>query len=159
MFRAKVQVVGCEVARGSSLHGGFFARGKPDLELVGDRLSDVALDGEHIGQIAVVLFRPELCAGLRVDEPGAHAHLAADPLDTAFEQVRYAEGSGDLAQVAWCVAAVLRHAGATDDLQVRDLGQIGENFILHAGREVRIVLALGAIVEGEHRDGFVRGGW
>ena len=37
------------------------------LQLIGDRLGDLALDGEDIGQIAIVGLRPEMRVGLRVD--------------------------------------------------------------------------------------------
>ena len=38
----------------------------------------------------------------------------------------------DLAQIPSGRIFVLRHAGAADDFEVRDFGQIGQDFVLHA---------------------------
>ncbi len=46
--------------------------------------------------------------------------------------MRHAEFVSDLAQVTFRSGLILHNRGAADDFQVRDPGQIGQNFILHA---------------------------
>ncbi len=58
------------------------------LQAPGDGLGDLALDGEHVGQVAVVVFGPLVGIGARVDQLRGDAHLVARALHAAFEQVR-----------------------------------------------------------------------
>jgi hypothetical protein len=45
----------------------------------------------------------------------------------------------DLGQIACDSALVLPHRGAADYFQVRDLGQVGQDFVLHAACEVSVL--------------------
>jgi hypothetical protein len=38
------------------------------VKLPSDFLCDLALDPEHVFQVAIVLFRPDMCIGARVDQ-------------------------------------------------------------------------------------------
>ena len=69
------------------------------LQRTGDGLRDVVLNGEDVGQLAVVPFRPQMIAVLRVDELCRHADPASRAADAAFENVRDAERLGDPADV------------------------------------------------------------
>jgi hypothetical protein len=70
--------------------------------------------------------------------------------------MRHAELLTDLAQITCDSAFVLHHRGPADDFQVRDLGQVGQNFILHSIGEKRVLFFVAQIFEWEHRDAFFR---
>ena len=111
-------------------------------QLLGDGLGDVALDGEDIGQVAVVGLGPKMGVGPGIDQLRVHPHFARDPLHAAFEEIGDAELPADLAQVARGAAAILHHARAADHFQVGDPGQVGQDFVLHAVGEDRRSLFL-----------------
>ena len=54
------------------------------------------------------------------------------------------------------MVAVLHDAGAADDLQVGHLGQVGQDFVLHAIGEEAVGLVVAQVLEGQHRNGFFR---
>ena len=58
------------------------------------------MDGEDIGQIAIVGLRPQMRVGARVDQLRIHPHFVGRALHTAFEDMRHAELLADLAQIA-----------------------------------------------------------
>ena len=62
-------------------------------------MSDIVLDLENIGQIAVVAVAPEMSATFRVDELRGNAHALAGPADRAFEHGTHAELAADGANV------------------------------------------------------------
>ena len=53
-------------------------------------------------------------------------------LHAAFQEMRYAKLFPDLAQVAPRRLPISHHTGAADDFEVGDLGQVGQDFVLHA---------------------------
>ncbi len=56
------------------------------LQLIGDGSGDVALNGEDIGEIAIVSLRPDMRVGAGINELRIHPHLARDALHTSFEK-------------------------------------------------------------------------
>ena len=56
-----------------------------DLELLDDRVGDLVLDGEDVGQVAVVAVGPDVPAGLAVDELAVDPHLRAGLADAALQ--------------------------------------------------------------------------
>ena len=123
---------------------------EPGLELVGDGLGDVALEDEHVFQRPVVMLGPRGGVRARVHEPGVDAQPLAVALHAALDHVGHSQQAGDLAQVARCAGLVLHHRGAADDLQVGDLGQVGEHLILHAVRQERAAFVCAQVLEGQH---------
>jgi hypothetical protein len=57
------------------------------LQLVGDGFGDLALNGEDIGQIAIVSLRPEMSVVAGVDELRVHPHLVGGALHAPLQQV------------------------------------------------------------------------
>ncbi len=125
-------------------------------QLLGDGLGNLALDAESIVERPVVALRPERRGGAGVDQLGIHPHLAGDPLHAALEQVRDAELLRDLAQIARCPGFVLHHAGAADHFEVRDLRQVGQDFVLHAVGEKRVLLVVAQVFKRQHGDALGR---
>src|SRR3546814_11002007 len=68
--------------------------------------------------------------------------VVADLLHAAFDDMRHAQFPRDLLQV-FRVARVLLRRGARDYLQVTDVGQPGQDQVLHAGDEVLVVRVAG----------------
>ena len=103
-----------------------------------DALGHLALDGEDVGKVAVEVLGPEVQVRAGVDELRRHAHASGGLLHAAFEQMRDAQREADLAHVARVAGAVRHDRRAADDLQVGDLGQIGEDFVLDALGEISV---------------------
>ena len=59
------------------------------MQLFGDFLRDLALDCEHVVQIAVVLFDPDVGIGPRVDQLRVEMKMHASSADAAFQHMRY----------------------------------------------------------------------
>ena len=73
--------------------------GQRDLKGARDCLGDVVLNGEDVGELAVVAFRPEVITILCVNELCGDADASARPTHAAFEDGADAERFGDLRDV------------------------------------------------------------
>ncbi len=73
----------------------------------------------------------------------------------SFQNVRHAQRLTDFAQIARA-RFVLPHRSAADDFQVGDLGQVREDIILDAVREILVLLIVAQIFERQDRDAFFR---
>src|SRR6202162_4934724 len=155
---AAVESEGGDIGRRPLLDGGLLTRRKFGLELIRDRFCDLALNGEHVVEWTIVNLRPHMRVGAGIDQLRVHAHFAGGTLDTAFEQVRDAELLSNLAQIACNTAFVLHYRRAADDLQVCDLGQVGQDFILHAVGEKCILFMVAQVFERKHSNAFLRNG-
>ena len=74
---ARCPAPGMEIFRGKELR---FDRGD-------DRFGDLVLHGEHVGEAAIVTFRPEMAAGGNVIELGGDADAVAILAHAAFDHV------------------------------------------------------------------------
>ena len=128
-----------------------FGRHQLRLERVGHALRDLALDREDVLQFAVVALRPQVAVVVRVDQLQVDVHLLAGLLHAAFEHGRDTELLGDDLQVRR-MARVLRGRRARDHLEVADAGKPSQDLVLHAGREVGVVLVLAEVFERQHGD-------
>src|ERR1700738_4846653 len=117
----------------------FLAWRHPNLELVGNRLSNLALNGKHIRKITIVRLRPKMRIRARVNELSIDPDAVGRALDTTFQNVGNAQLPSDLTKVAGANDLILHHAGTTNHLKICDLGQIGEDLILDTvGKEARL---------------------
>ena len=132
IFGVRVEIERCDIGRRAAFNGALLAWRELRLELVGDGLCDLALNSENIGQIAIVSLRPEMRIGARIDQLRVYSHAIASTLNTSFHDMRDAKFISDLAQVTFRSGLILHNRSAADDFQVRDPGQVGQNFILHA---------------------------
>src|SRR6266487_415606 len=57
-FGARVKIERANLGRRGTFDGVFFTRRKLCLQLFSNRLRDLALNGEHVGQIAVISLGP-----------------------------------------------------------------------------------------------------
>src|SRR5512132_104585 len=104
-----VKVESRQISRGRLLDGFLLVRRELRLQLIGDRRGDLALDGEHIGQIAIVGLCPQMRVGASVDQLGVDPDALRITLDAAFEKMRNAKLFPDLAQIARGSGLVLHY--------------------------------------------------
>ena len=77
-----------------------------------------------------------------IDQLRVYPHAIAHSLHAALHQVRDPELLRDFAQIARDSALVLHHGCAADHFQVGDLGEVSQNFVLHAIGEEGVLLCL-----------------
>jgi hypothetical protein len=58
---------------------------------IGDAFCDLALNSENVGQIAIVILRPEMRVRARVDQLRVYSHAIANALNTSFHDMRDAK--------------------------------------------------------------------
>src|ERR1039457_5989836 len=68
--------------------------------------------------------------------------------------MRYAELLPDLTQIPSNPALVLHHARVAYHFQVRDFGEISQNFVLHSISKICVLLVRTQVFEWQHGDAF-----
>ena len=110
------------------------------MKLVCDLLRNLTLDCENIIHVPIVLLCPNVGVSARINQLSVHAHFAAGPLNTAFENMRHAKRVPNLTSVPH---ATVRHdARAANDLQVSDFRQLGQNVVLNTIGKERVLFVL-----------------
>src|SRR5436190_21157624 len=92
----------------------------------------------------------------RIDQLRVYSHAIASTLNTSFHDMRDPKFISDLAQVTFRSGPILHNRSAADDFQVRDPGQIGQDFILHSVGKKCVIRIATAIFERQHGDAFLR---
>src|SRR5436309_1233851 len=100
LLRPQVKIVSSKICRRCLLNRGFFARRNFGLELVGDAFGDLALNGKHISQVAIIGLGPQMCVVPRIDELRVDPHFVSSPLHTSFDHMCYSKLLSDLAQIS-----------------------------------------------------------
>src|SRR5260370_1755856 len=100
------------------------------------------------------MFRPKMGVGASVDQLCAHAHATAGPLYAALHNMSDSEDLRDVAEIA-CRCGLERHdRRATDHFQIRDLGQVGQNFVLYAISKISVLLLVPYTFKWQYHDAF-----
>ena len=152
---AQVVFVSLEIGRVMDPEARLFPRRKIRAQGNRDSLGQFALQAEEIKQFAIEGIRPDVRIRARIDQLDVDAHAISRAPHRAFQNVSHSEGQADLAQVARA-RFVLANRSPADDFQVGDLGQVREDIILDAIREILILLIVAQIFEWQHRDAFFR---
>ena len=118
---------------------------------MGNFLREVGLDGKDIGQITVVIFRPDMFVVLGVDQLHIHPHAISLAPHAAFENRAHPEFLPDLAH-AFLFAAISHDRGARDHLQVADLREVRQNVILDAIGEIGVLRFAAKVFKRQNRD-------
>ena len=113
------------------------------------------MDGEDIGQIAIVALRPQMRVVARVEQLRSYPHFVGRTLHAAFHDTRDAELLTDLTQIARGAGLVLHDAGAADHFEIRDLREVGQNLVLHPIGEEGVLFVLAQIFKRQHGDAFL----
>ena len=109
------------------------------MKLTGDGSGDLALNREHICQIAIVSAGPNVGIVSSIDQLRIDPHLTSRVLYTALNQVSDAQRLADSASITCHLGLVLHDGRAADYSQVRYLRQIGENLILNSLCEIDVL--------------------
>ena len=147
---ARIQIKSNEIPGRFTLNGQFLSRCNFGMQLLGDFLRDLALDCEHVVQIAVILFDPHMGISPRIDQLRIQMKMCAGPADAALQNVRYPQLVTDLAHISF--AAVLHDTRPADDFQVSDLRQLGQNVVLHAVGKSRVLFLLAEVFKRKDGD-------
>src|SRR5882724_4230344 len=86
---ARIKIESNEIAGRFALNGKFLSGCNFGVKLLSDFLRDLALDSEHVVQIAIVLFGPNMCVGARIDQLRVEMEPGARPADAALQNMRY----------------------------------------------------------------------
>lgn len=123
------------------------------LEDSRDFAGQIALDGKHIGQIAIVFIGPDVPVVLRVDQLHTHTHPIPflihphAPLQNGGRAQRFP----DLADVM-PVAAIPHDGRARNHFQIADLGEARQDIVLDAVGEIGVGFVVAVILKREHGD-------
>ena len=96
-FRPAIKVESRQVSGGRLLNGFLLVRRELRLQLVGNGLGDFALDGEDVIKWTIVMLRPQVRVGARIDQLRTHAHSTAPPLHASFQNMSHTELLSNLA--------------------------------------------------------------
>ena len=145
----EVEVIGVGIAGTAILERLFLLRQELELERGDDFLRDFVLDGEDVGQFAVVALGPDMAAGLAVDQLGGDPDPLPRLAHAAFEHVadaQFARDIGDINRLA------LEGEGgvARDDLQRRDLAQVGRDVLADPVAEIFLLGIATHVHERKH---------
>ena len=123
-----------------------------DRDLPRHGLGQLALQAEHVLELAVVAVGPERLVAARGDELHADAHAVADEQRRALEDrvdVQLARDLGERLRGP----LVLHRRGARDHAQRLDAGEVGDDRLGHAVGEVLLRRVARDVAKREHGDG------
>jgi len=92
--------------------------------------------------------------GFHIDELSSHQHAVARPPNGPLHQVTNLQLGPDLLQ-AFISLTVAQGRAARNHQQLCDLGQVGQNVLLHPIREKGILGTRAQILQRQHGDGLV----
>ena len=119
-------------------------------ELAGDARRDVVLNGEDVGEIAIVALGPQLRAVVRPNQLSADSNPLSHPAHAAFQDRRHAESLCNARN--WHVLAFESKRGsARNHLQARDSRQRVDDLLGHSVAEPFLVSRFAQVGEGQHR--------
>ena len=150
--RAHHQIPGVHAVRRLALRAEAFRRVELRLDRRHDVFGDLVLHGEHVGDLAIVALRPQVCAGRDVVELRRDAHAAAFLAHAAFDHVAHAELLGDLLHVHG-LALVDEGRVARDDEEPAQLRERRDDVLADAVGEILLLGLAAEVREREHRDG------
>src|SRR5690348_7847287 len=101
------------------------------LELLSDRFGNLALDREHVSQIAGVGLRPQMGVVARIHQLSVNPDFVRDLLNTALENMCDTERLPDVSEVPSSGCLVLRHTGSADHLKIGNFCEVGQDFVLN----------------------------
>ena len=116
-----------------------------------DIFRDLALDGEDIGQLPIIMLGPNVSVRAGINQLGRDANVIAHSADAAFQKVSHAQLAPDFRKVTFRIS-ITHDRAAADHLQVGNLGERGQNIILNAVREITVLFVVAKIIKRENGD-------
>src|SRR5439155_21043660 len=89
IFGARVEIERADVARWRTLDCVLFTRRKFSLQLISNRLRDLALNRKHVRQIAVISLPPQVPVRARINQLRVDAYPITGALNTSFHYMRH----------------------------------------------------------------------
>ncbi len=120
-----------------------------------DLLQHLVLQAEDVVELAVVALGPKVAAGGRVDQLRVDAHLLAGLAHAALQHVSDTERLADLADID-LAPLVAGRRGSRNDRQAGNLGQVGDQVLGHAVREILLLGVAAHVDEGQDGDRCLR---
>ena len=145
------QVPGVEVLGRLASGAKILRRIELRLDRRDDGLGDLVLHGEHVGEVAVVAFRPDVAAAGNVDELRGDAHTVAALAHAALDDVADAEFLGDLPHVHG-LALVGKGRVARNHEEPAQLRQAGNDVLADSVGEILLLQLAAHIDKGEYGD-------
>ena len=99
-MRLEKKQVSVRILGWPAIEARFFVGREFCLEGGTDFLREIGLNRKDIGQIAVVIFRPNVLVGVGVDQLDVDAHAIADPANAPFEKGCHAQRLADFTRLA-----------------------------------------------------------
>ena len=97
--------IGSAVFRGPALDLRLLHWRELRLQFAYDLLGQVSLNSKHIGQVAIVIFRPHVLVVCGVDQLNVHAHPIADAANAAFQNGTNPQRLSDFTKVG-CFSSI-----------------------------------------------------
>src|SRR5438552_1840820 len=148
IFRAVVEIEGCEIGSRPALNGQFLSGRNFGVKLLSDFLCDLTLDCEDVVQVAIVLFRPDMGVGASVDQLRIDMKPAAGLACATLQHVRYAKRVSDLAGILF--ATILHNTRAADHLEIGNFRQLGQNVVLETIGKIGVLRILIETLKRQH---------
>ncbi len=98
--------IGVRVLGWSPIETRFFVWRKFRLESGSNFLREIGLDGKDVGQIAVVIFRPNVLVVVGIDQLHVNPNAIADAANAAFQKRGHPERFANFAGVARTLASI-----------------------------------------------------
>ena len=141
--------VGLAIFRWLAFHLRFFAGRQFCPQFTRDFLCQIGLDCKNVGDIAIVVVRPKMLVGIRINQLHVHSHLVSRATHAALENIGNAEGFADFADVRG-LSPILHHRRARNHFQIADLRQVGKDVVLDAVGEIGVLSFVAQIFERQH---------
>ena len=125
--------------------------GQCDLECHGNGGRDVVLNREHVCELTVVAFRPQMGAILGGDQLCGDPHAAPRSPDAPFEDVGHVESTSDPPDV-FVFALERKRRCARDHFQSRDMREHVDDFFGESVAEILVIRIAAHVCEGQHGD-------
>src|SRR5438477_6566246 len=106
IVRLNEEQIGLRILGRPVIETRFFIRRKFRLESGSDFLREIGLNGKDVGQIAIIILRPDMLVVVGIDQLHVHAYPIADAANAAFQQSRHAESFTNFAGVAHALAPI-----------------------------------------------------
>ena len=131
---------------------GMLLSGDLDLHSARDGLCHLALEGQYVAQLAVVLIGPDVLVGCAPNQLGVHTNPVALPYHRTFDEGVHPKHFGDLWQRE--LRALQAHnRGTGNDAQITDPGQPPAQLFGHLVSQVFLGGVARQVVQGQDGQG------
>ncbi len=148
---SEVGVIGSWVYGPGRRQGRLLPGAQLEAELFRDRPRDLAVQGQDVRKLAVVVVPPKVTVATRVDQLYGCAYTVSGTHDRALDDPIYTELPRDLRE--WLAYFLVLHdRGSRDDARTAQPRELGDEGLGHPVGEVLLLGIAREILEREHCD-------